>query len=99
MEETILHHIQGLDFSQCMPIVTGYAKCAEGVMAKFDRGYSEITFKEDIIPIVQLRIDRNRWIVVPIWKQNIIAMIEVIPVLISENELAVICEVELKIHA
>ena len=37
MEETILHHIQGLDFSQCMPIVTGYAKCAEGVMAKFDR--------------------------------------------------------------
>lgn len=46
MEETILHHIQGLDFSQCMPIVTGYAKCAEGVMAKFDRGYSEITFSK-----------------------------------------------------
>ncbi len=46
MEETILHHIAGLDFSQCMPIVTGYAKCAEGVMAKFDRGYSEITFSK-----------------------------------------------------
>src|SRR5574344_48955 len=44
MEETILHHMDELDFETCMPIVTGYAKCAEGVMAKFDRGYSEITF-------------------------------------------------------
>ena len=46
MEETIAHHLSGLDFSKCMPIVTGYAKCAEGVMAKFDRGYSEITFSK-----------------------------------------------------
>ena len=46
MEETILSHIKDLDFSTCMPIVTGYAKCAEGVMAKFDRGYSEITFSK-----------------------------------------------------
>ena len=46
MEETIAHHLTGLDFSSCMPIVTGYAKCAEGVMAKFDRGYSEITFSK-----------------------------------------------------
>ena len=46
MEETILHHLSGLDFSKCMPIVTGYAKCAEGVMATFDRGYSEITFSK-----------------------------------------------------
>ena len=46
MEETIHHHIDGLDFATCMPIVTGYAKCAEGVMAKFDRGYSEITFSK-----------------------------------------------------
>ena len=46
MEETIAHHLDGMDFSTCMPIVTGYAKCAEGVMAKFDRGYSEITFSK-----------------------------------------------------
>ncbi|MBE6400036.1 MAG: aspartate kinase [Lentisphaerae bacterium] len=46
MEETIAQHLAGLDFSTCMPIVTGYAKCAEGVMAKFDRGYSEITFSK-----------------------------------------------------
>ena len=46
MEETIKSHVDGLDFSKCMPIVTGYAKCAGGVMAKFDRGYSEITFSK-----------------------------------------------------
>ena len=46
MEETIRHHLAGLDFAKCMPIVTGYAKCAEGVMATFDRGYSEITFSK-----------------------------------------------------
>ena len=46
MEETIFGHLAGLDFASCMPIVTGYAKCKEGVMAKFDRGYSEITFSK-----------------------------------------------------
>ena len=46
MEETILHHMAGLNYAECMPIVTGYAKCAGGVMAKFDRGYSEITFSK-----------------------------------------------------
>ena len=29
-----------------MPIATGYAKCAEGIMNRFDRGYSEITFSK-----------------------------------------------------
>jgi hypothetical protein len=28
-----------------MPIVTGYAQCAEGLMREFDRGYSEVTFR------------------------------------------------------
>ena len=46
MEENIMKHMKDLDFSTCMPIVTGYAKCAEGVMAQFDRGYSEITFSK-----------------------------------------------------
>ncbi|MDP7740659.1 MAG: ACT domain-containing protein, partial [Lentisphaeria bacterium] len=30
----------------CLPIVTGYTKCAEGIMATYDRGYSEITFSK-----------------------------------------------------
>lgn len=46
MEENISRQLSDLDFATCMPIVTGYAKCAEGVMAKFDRGYSEITFSK-----------------------------------------------------
>ena len=46
MEETIANQLNKLDFSKCMPIVTGYAKCAGGVMAQFDRGYSEITFSK-----------------------------------------------------
>ncbi len=35
-----------IDFSTCMPIITGYTKCAEGIMSTFDRGYSEITFSK-----------------------------------------------------
>ena len=46
MEEMISSHLEGIDFATTMPIVTGYAKCAEGVMAQFDRGYSEITFSK-----------------------------------------------------
>ncbi len=46
IEENIARHLNGLDFSACMPIVTGYAKCAEGIMNRFDRGYSEITFSK-----------------------------------------------------
>ena len=46
MEDNIAGQLSGMNFAKCMPIVTGYAKCAEGVMAKFDRGYSEITFSK-----------------------------------------------------
>ena len=46
IEDNIRQHLDGLDFSSCMPIVTGYAKCAEGIMNRFDRGYSEITFSK-----------------------------------------------------
>ncbi len=46
IEQMIETHLAGLDFSKCMPIVTGYVKCAEGIMARFDRGYSEITFSK-----------------------------------------------------
>ncbi|MCP3968359.1 MAG: aspartate kinase [Lentisphaerae bacterium] len=46
MEEAIDHAIKDLDFSKCMPIVTGYVKCAGGIMNRFNRGYSEITFSK-----------------------------------------------------
>ncbi len=46
IEDNIKRNLSILDFSKCMPIVTGYAKCAEGIMNRFDRGYSEITFSK-----------------------------------------------------
>ena len=33
-----------IDLTRELPIVTGYAHCIEGLMATFDRGYSEMTF-------------------------------------------------------
>ena len=45
-EEAITNAFKGLDFSKCMPIVTGYCKFDEGIMQHFDRGYSEITFSK-----------------------------------------------------
>lgn len=33
-----------IDLTRELPIVTGYAHCCEGLMASFDRGYSEMTF-------------------------------------------------------
>lgn len=35
-----------IDLARELPIVTGYAKCEEGIMSTFDRGYSEITFSK-----------------------------------------------------
>ncbi len=45
-DEQIRRAFKPLDLSSCLPIVTGYTKCAEGIMATFDRGYSEITFSK-----------------------------------------------------
>jgi len=36
--------LAGIDLTAEMPIVTGYAQCAEGLMREYDRGYSEVTF-------------------------------------------------------
>jgi aspartate kinase len=45
---TLDRRIQGafenLDLSSSLPIVTGYAHTAEGLMSSFDRGYTEMTF-------------------------------------------------------
>jgi aspartate kinase len=43
--ETLLERkLSACDLSRELPICTGYAKCAEGLMKTYDRGYSEITF-------------------------------------------------------
>ncbi|MGY6534937.1 MAG: aspartate kinase [Pararhodobacter sp.] len=34
----------GVDPARELPIVTGYAHCAEGLMREYDRGYSEVVF-------------------------------------------------------
>ncbi|MFA7184226.1 MAG: aspartate kinase [Victivallales bacterium] len=46
MDDAITLAFKDLDLSACMPIVTGYVKCAEGIMNRFNRGYSEITFSK-----------------------------------------------------
>lgn len=46
LEERILDGLKDIDIDSEMPIVTGYAQCAEGLMNKYDRGYSEVTFSQ-----------------------------------------------------
>src|SRR3546814_1712194 len=40
----IAEAFQPLDLARCLPIVTGYAQCEEGLVKLYGRGYSEITF-------------------------------------------------------
>lgn len=44
LDERIMGAMDCVDMTTEMPIVTGYAQCAEGLMNEFDRGYSEVTF-------------------------------------------------------
>jgi aspartate kinase len=44
LDERISRALEGADPATDMPIVTGYAQCAEGLMGEYDRGYSEVTF-------------------------------------------------------
>ncbi|HJO93614.1 MAG TPA: aspartate kinase [Victivallales bacterium] len=46
INEVIKRAFENIDLENELPIVTGYAKCAEGMMRHFDRGYSEITFSK-----------------------------------------------------
>ena len=46
LDEAISAAFEGVDFASEMPIVTGYVKYDEGIMTRFDRGYSEITFSK-----------------------------------------------------
>ncbi len=45
-EARVKQGFKGVDFDSSLPIATGYAKCKEGIMKRFDRGYSEITFSK-----------------------------------------------------
>lgn len=46
LEERIGNAMNDVDPQTEMPIVTGYAQCAEGLMSQYDRGYSEVTFSQ-----------------------------------------------------
>ncbi len=44
LDQVIRQAFADVDLSKELPVVTGYAHCEEGLMATFDRGYSEMTF-------------------------------------------------------
>ncbi len=44
LDEMIGRKFASVDLATELPIVTGYTHCSEGLMASFDRGYSEMTF-------------------------------------------------------
>ena len=44
LDEQIKTKLGDIDLQCELPIVTGYSHCSEGLMATFDRGYSEMTF-------------------------------------------------------
>lgn len=46
LDEMVKVSFENIDFENQLPIVTGYVKCEEGIMNRFDRGYSEITFSK-----------------------------------------------------
>ncbi|MFD1341976.1 aspartate kinase [Litorisediminicola beolgyonensis] len=46
LDQRIEDALKSIDLETEMPIVTGYAQCAEGLMNKYDRGYSEVTFSQ-----------------------------------------------------
>ncbi|MGD9201137.1 MAG: aspartate kinase [Chitinispirillia bacterium] len=44
IDQRIEKSFYNIDFSKVVPIATGYTKGTEGIMRKFDRGYTEVTF-------------------------------------------------------
>ncbi|MEC8858623.1 MAG: aspartate kinase [Pseudomonadota bacterium] len=44
LDDHITKAFEGIDLSNELPIATGYSHCDGGLMAIFDRGYSEMTF-------------------------------------------------------
>lgn len=48
LDERIRQAFEGIDLTNVMPIVTGYARSNDGLLASFNRGYSEMTFSSKI---------------------------------------------------
>jgi aspartate kinase len=44
LDQRIREALCGIDLATQMPIVTGYAGCEGGMVSRYDRGYSEMTF-------------------------------------------------------
>ncbi|MEQ8389313.1 MAG: aspartate kinase [Alphaproteobacteria bacterium] len=44
LDERIEKGLENIDFEKELPIVTGYAHCQDGLVKRFDRGYTEVTF-------------------------------------------------------
>lgn len=44
LKERLQSAMEGVDLASELPIVTGYAQCAEGLMREYDRGYTEVVF-------------------------------------------------------
>lgn len=44
LDERIMAALEPIDLSSTLPIVTGYAGCREGMVRRYARGYSEMTF-------------------------------------------------------
>ncbi len=44
LDERIEDALARVDLSRELPIVTGYASCVEGMVQRYDRGYTEVTF-------------------------------------------------------
>ena len=44
LDERIEQAFAGIDLATSLPIVTGYAGCSEGMVRRYARGYSEMTF-------------------------------------------------------
>ncbi|HLO57454.1 MAG TPA: aspartate kinase [Bacteroidales bacterium] len=51
IDERIHKEFKGIDFTNTIPIVTGYTKGTEGIMREFDRGYSEVTFSKVAVEV------------------------------------------------
>lgn len=51
IDQRIRNAFKEINFSECLPIATGYTKGTEGIMREFDRGYSEVTFSKIAVEI------------------------------------------------
>ncbi|MCP5150756.1 MAG: aspartate kinase [Ectothiorhodospiraceae bacterium] len=44
LDERIQEALERIDLATQLPVVTGYASCVDGLVSRFDRGYTEVTF-------------------------------------------------------